>query len=77
MPACQSQKNPGKKYNPCLIYGGVGLGKTHLLQSIGNKTEELHHNLKILYVTAENFLNEFVESIKTHETKNLKKNTDT
>lgn len=66
-------KNPGKKYNPCLIYGGVGLGKTHLLQSIGNKTEELHNNLKILYVTAENFLNEFVESIKTHETKSLKK----
>ncbi|WNY62889.1 chromosomal replication initiator protein DnaA [Borreliella carolinensis] len=66
-------KNPGKKYNPCLIYGGVGLGKTHLLQSIGNKTEELHHNLKILYVTAENFLNEFVESIKTHETKKFKK----
>lgn len=66
-------KNPGKKYNPCLIYGGVGLGKTHLLQSIGNKTEELHNNLKILYVTAENFLNEFVESIKTHETKKFKK----
>ncbi|WNY64067.1 chromosomal replication initiator protein DnaA [Borreliella americana] len=66
-------KNPGKKYNPCLIYGGVGLGKTHLLQSIGNKTEELHHDLKILYVTAENFLNEFVESIKTHETKKFKK----
>ncbi len=66
-------ENPGTKYNPCLIYGGVGLGKTHLLQSIGNKTEELHNNLKILYVTAENFLNEFVESIKTHETKNLKK----
>ncbi|QMU99212.1 chromosomal replication initiator protein DnaA [Borrelia sp. A-FGy1] len=66
-------KNPGKKYNPCLIYGGVGLGKTHLLQSIGNKTEELHKELKILYVTAENFLNEFVESIKTNETKKFKK----
>ncbi|AJA90250.1 chromosomal replication initiation protein [Borreliella chilensis] len=66
-------KNPGKKYNPCLIYGGVGLGKTHLLQSIGNKTEELHQNFKILYVTAENFLNEFVESIKTNETKKFKK----
>ncbi|AWG42810.1 chromosomal replication initiator protein DnaA [Candidatus Borreliella tachyglossi] len=66
-------KNPGKKYNPCLIYGGVGLGKTHLLQSIGNKAEELHKELKILYVTAENFLNEFVESIKTNETKKFKK----
>ncbi|QFP41909.1 chromosomal replication initiator protein DnaA [Borrelia miyamotoi] len=66
-------KNPGKKYNPCLIYGGVGLGKTHLLQSIGNKTEELHKEFKILYVTAENFLNEFVESIKTNETKRFKK----
>ena len=66
-------KNPGTKYNPCLIYGGVGLGKTHLLQSIGNKTEELHREFKILYVTAENFLNEFVESIKTNETKRFKK----
>ncbi|AHH03423.1 Chromosomal replication initiator protein dnaA [Borrelia nietonii YOR] len=66
-------KNPGKKYNPCLIYGGVGLGKTHLLQSIGNKTEEIHKEFKILYVTAENFLNEFVESIKTNETKRFKK----
>ncbi|UPA16294.1 chromosomal replication initiator protein DnaA [Borrelia coriaceae] len=66
-------KNPGKKYNPCLIYGGVGLGKTHLLQSIGNKTGELHKEFKILYVTAENFLNEFVESIKTNETKRFKK----
>ncbi|BCR21862.1 chromosomal replication initiator protein DnaA [Borrelia sp. HM] len=66
-------KNPGTKYNPCLIYGGVGLGKTHLLQSIGNKTEELHKEFKILYVTAENFLNEFVESIKTNETKKFKK----
>ncbi|WP_024653594.1 chromosomal replication initiator protein DnaA [Borrelia persica] len=66
-------QNPGKKYNPCLIYGGVGLGKTHLLQGIGNKTEELHKEFKILYVTAENFLNEFVESIKTNETKRFKK----
>ncbi|UER67610.1 chromosomal replication initiator protein DnaA [Borrelia sp. BU AG58] len=66
-------KNPGKKYNPCLIYGGVGLGKTHLLQSIGNRAEELHMELKALYVTAENFLNEFVESIKTNETKKFKK----
>ncbi|UGQ17229.1 chromosomal replication initiator protein DnaA [Borrelia sp. RT1S] len=66
-------KTPGRKYNPCLIYGGVGLGKTHLLQSIGNKAEELHKGLKILYVTAENFLNEFVESIKTNETKKFKK----
>jgi len=55
-------KNPGSVYNPCLIYGGVGLGKTHLLQSIGNYIQK-NSNLKIMYVTAENFTNDFIQSI--------------
>ncbi len=57
--------DPGITYNPCLIYGGVGLGKTHLLASIGNYVLEHDSSKKIAFVTAENFTNEFIESIKT------------
>ncbi|MBN1697196.1 MAG: chromosomal replication initiator protein DnaA [Spirochaetales bacterium] len=57
-------KNPGSAYNPCLIYGGVGLGKTHLLQSIGNSAYSVFPNLNILYVTSEMFINDFILSIK-------------
>jgi len=60
--------NPGKSYNPFLIYGGVGLGKTHLLQAIGNA---VHKNFsgkkKIVFVTAEDFTNEFVSSIQKNK----------
>ncbi len=60
-------KNPGKSYNPCLIYGGVGLGKTHLIQSIGNSIEENFENMKVVYVTAEQFTNEFIQQLKNHQ----------
>jgi len=56
-------KNPGKAYNPFLIYGGVGLGKTHLMQAIGNSTHENSEN-KVIYTTSENFLNEYVQAIQ-------------
>ena len=66
-------KNPGKAYNPILIYGGVGLGKTHLMQSIGNYIyNENPENLKICYVTAENFTNEFLAAIKNQGTQKFK-----
>lgn len=55
-------KNPGKAYNPILISGGVGLGKTHLIQAIGNESYK-NNNLKIIYITAENFTNEFIQSL--------------
>lgn len=61
-------KNPGVSYNPCLIYGGVGLGKTHLLQSIGNYILEHEPMLKVVYVTAEMFTNEFIQSIQDKKT---------
>lgn len=57
-------KNPGKAYNPCLIYGGVGLGKTHLIQSIGNSAFKDFPKKNILYVPAETFINDFILSIK-------------
>ncbi|MDR3337757.1 MAG: chromosomal replication initiator protein DnaA [Treponema sp.] len=55
-------KNPGIAYNPFLIYGGVGLGKTHLMQAIGNYAHD-NSNAKIIYVTAEDFTNEFIEHV--------------
>lgn len=55
-------KNPGTAYNPFLIYGGVGLGKTHIMQAIGNNIWKTT-KLKVIYVTAEKFTNEFIEHI--------------
>ena len=61
-------ENPGKIYNPLFIYGGVGLGKTHLLHAIGNRIQEIHSNLKVLYITSETFMNEYIDSIITRST---------
>jgi chromosomal replication initiator protein len=65
-------KNPGKTYNPCLIYGGVGLGKTHLIQSIGRYSHEHSEDTRVVYVTAEQFTNEFIQSIKESKQHNFK-----
>ena len=56
-------ENPGKSYNPLFFYGGVGLGKTHLLHAIGNHIQEHTMNLKVVYVSSETFMNEYIESI--------------
>lgn len=56
--------HPGINYNPCLIYGGVGLGKTHLLQSVGNYIEKENPKKKVIYVTAETFTNDFINSLQ-------------
>jgi chromosomal replication initiator protein DnaA len=56
-------KNPGVSYNPFLIYGGVGLGKTHLMQSIGNRVWAENPKRKIICITAEEFTNEFIRSL--------------
>lgn len=55
---------PGQKYNPLFLYGGSGLGKTHLLQAIGNRFAELYPDKKILYTTSEKFTYELVTAIK-------------
>lgn len=57
-------ENPAKNYNPLFIYGGVGLGKTHLLNAIGLKTMAVHPDINVLYVSAEEFMNELVNSIR-------------
>ncbi len=56
-------ENPGKRYNPLFIYGGVGLGKTHLLHAIGNYLWEFSPELKIKYVTCEQFTNDYISSL--------------
>ncbi len=66
-------RNPGTAYNPCLIYGGVGLGKTHLIQAIGNDAFNNFPADKIVYVSAETFTNEFISSIKERRTHLFKK----
>jgi chromosomal replication initiator protein len=58
-------ENPGKAYNPLFIYGGVGLGKTHLIHAIGNRILNEDPNKKISYCPSETFLNEMVEAIRT------------
>ena len=63
--ACQAiAQNPGTKYNPLFIYGGVGLGKTHLIQAVGNEVLKNNPNAKVLYITTEQFVNEFLDSIR-------------
>jgi chromosomal replication initiator protein len=72
-------KNPGRAYNPCLVYGGVGLGKTHLLQAVGNAVHLSLPDLKVVYVTVETFTNEFIQSIKEktgHRFKNRYRSAD-
>ncbi|MGD9939809.1 MAG: chromosomal replication initiator protein DnaA [Clostridia bacterium] len=64
--------NPGTAYNPFLIYGGVGLGKTHLMQAIGNRAWELNPKLKIICISAENFTNDFIHSIHGQSTSSFK-----
>ncbi len=58
-------ENPGKQYNPLLIYGGSGLGKTHLLFAIGNHVRKQRSQARIVYIKSEDFMNELVEAIRT------------
>lgn len=59
---------PGTTYNPLFLYGGVGLGKTHLMHAIGNEILKNNKSKKVLYVTSERFTNEFIDTIKTGNT---------
>lgn len=59
-------ESPGEYYNPLYIYGGPGLGKTHLMKAIGNYIEEQNPSMNILYVTSEEFTNEVIENMRTN-----------
>lgn len=58
-------ESPGNSYNPLFIWGDSGLGKTHLLNAIGNYTLQLYPDMRVRYVNSEVFMNEFIESVKT------------
>ncbi|MGB4759521.1 MAG: chromosomal replication initiator protein DnaA [Candidatus Saccharimonadales bacterium] len=69
--ACQAAAaQPGQKYNPLFLYGGVGIGKTHLIQAVGNTVLSHNKNARVVYVSSEQFLQEFVDAVR------FKKNTD-
>jgi chromosomal replication initiator protein len=69
--ACQAiAANPGKKYNPLFVYGGVGIGKTHLIQAVGNEVIAKNTNAHVVYISTEQFVQEFLDAIR------YKKNTD-
>lgn len=72
-------EKPGSAYNPLFIYGGVGLGKTHLLQAIGNEIANNNPSCKVLYTTCEKFTNEFIDSVKkgdANKTQNVYRSVD-
>jgi chromosomal replication initiator protein len=63
--ACQAiAQKPGTKYNPLYLYGGVGIGKTHLIQAVGNALQTRNPDAKILYIATEQFVREFVQALR-------------
>jgi chromosomal replication initiator protein len=67
--ACQAiAAQPGTKYNPLYLYGGVGIGKTHLMQAVGNALQARNPDAKILYIATEQFVQEFVQALRNRTT---------
>lgn len=67
-------ENPGNMYNPMFIYSRPGLGKTHLLNAVGNELKRLRPELKVLYITAENFTNDYIFSIRNSKNADVMQN---
>ena len=72
--ALQISENPGQSYNPFFIYGGVGLGKTHLMQSVGNEIRTKSPGSKVSYVHSERFVGEMVSAIQHNNLNSFKNN---
>jgi len=60
--------SPSKTYNPLYVYGGVGLGKTHLMCAIGHRVKEQNRHLRLMYISAEKFMNELINAIRYDQT---------
>lgn len=60
-------KSPGTQYNPYVIYGGVGLGKTHIMHAIGNALRRQHPKARVLYTTSEHFVNEYIGAVQNNQ----------
>lgn len=72
--ACKAVADmPGGKYNPLFIYGGVGLGKTHLLQAIGTHLIAAHPGAQVIYVSAERFMNELINALRYQKTPDFRR----
>ncbi len=72
--ACQAvARQPGGSYNPLFIYGGTGLGKTHLLQAIGYEALRLHPETRVAYITSERFMSELIQSISSNQMADFKR----
>jgi len=65
-------ENPGTKYNPFFVYGGTGLGKTHLIQAIGNSIKDKYPNKKVYYLTLEKFATDFINSLQNNKANSFK-----
>lgn len=66
-------EHPGQNFNPLFIYGGVGLGKTHILNAIGNHIRKNNKDLKLMYATCEQFLNDFTKAIREKTTEEFRR----
>jgi chromosomal replication initiator protein len=66
-------QSPGRSYNPLFVYGGVGLGKTHLLHAIGQYVASHKNKAKVAYVTSEKFTNEYIDAIQNNQTAKFRK----
>lgn len=65
-------RRPGSAYNPLFVYGDVGLGKTHILQAVGNAIKERYKDKKVIYTTADRFLSDYIDSVKKRTVDRMK-----